>query len=120
MIYLWNKNGEAVFYGTLEGAKIDGFENPDLTVEERVFEEAEGLVRIIDGEFFFGKTEEEKTEERKLSRKFEIEKELEKIDFQSVRSVRAISSGNQTDADIQKLSELEEKAESLRKELKSL
>ena len=120
MIYLWNDNGNVVFYGTLEGAKIDGYENPDLTVEDSVFEEANGQVRIINDEFFFGPTDEEKAEEEKRLRKIEIMNELDKIDLQTIRSMRAVAAGVSSKDDEKKLAELEKKAEGLRKELTEL
>lgn len=59
-------------------------------------------------------------EEYRLEREPQILEELNEIDSQTTRPLRAILSGYSSDADKEKLSVLEEKARTLRKELQDL
>jgi len=83
------------------------------------------IVRLIDGEFFFGKTDEEIQAEQQQTRPIEIENKLQAIDAKSSRAARAValavSSGKTpAKADVQRLEELEAEATELRAELKTL
>ena len=46
---------------------MDGISVPDMTITEEEFEAAGGLVRLIDGKIFLGKTDAEKASEGKNS-----------------------------------------------------
>lgn len=66
-----------------------------------------------------GYAPDEPEEERKARENAELIKELEEIDFKTIRSLRAIQSGNGTEEDTQKLSELEQRASEIRSRLQS-
>lgn len=59
-------------------------------------------------------------EKRKKEEKDALYAELDKLDLKAIRSMRAIQSGQGTEDDIAKLSELEVKAEELRKQIAKL
>lgn len=64
MIYLFKKDSEVLFFADLAEAKrTHNLETPDMTITDEEFENADGLVRIIDGEIFVGKTNAEKITE---------------------------------------------------------
>lgn len=65
-------------------------------------------------------TQAELDAQAKEIRKIEIDARLKEIDFESVRPLRAISNGTQVQADIDKLSNLDTEAESLRTERATL
>lgn len=64
MVYMWNKDGQVVFHTdkkfAVEVEKLPA--TPDLEMTEEEFY-AKQPVRIVDGEFTFGKTEEELSQE---------------------------------------------------------
>ena len=95
--------------------------SPDITAEAaaRALGLAPGTWREI--------TEEEAAELQKPTpeelaeqRKTEIRARLDALDLQSMRSVRALLKGTATDADTEKLAELEAEAAGLRAELTGL
>ena len=65
MVYIWNKNGEVYFHTNkkfaVEVEKLP--ETPDMEMSEEEFY-AKQPIRIVDGKFTFGKTEEELNEEK--------------------------------------------------------
>ena len=64
MVYIWNKDGQVVFHTdkkfAVEVEKLPA--TPDLEMTEEEFY-AKQPIRIVDGEFTFGKTEEELSQE---------------------------------------------------------
>ena len=64
MVYIWNKDGQVVFHTdkkfALEVEKLPA--TPDLEMSEEEFY-AKQPIRIVDGKFTFGKTEEELSQE---------------------------------------------------------
>ena len=122
MVYLAKKDGGVVHHTSLRALKeMDGIDKPDMTVTTEAFEAADGLVRIIDGNIFLGKTEKEEAIEASAKRIMEIDAELEEIDLRSVRPARAVSfaigKGKAVPAeDVAKLDIFETQAISLRKE----
>lgn len=68
----------------------------------------------------WGLTEEEKAEQQKQAHKAELIRQLDEIDLKTIRSMRAIQAGTGTEADEEKLAELENQATQIRQELKEL
>lgn len=68
-IYLAIK-GDAVIHHTSTQAmlEMDGISKPDMTITEEEFYAADGLVRLIDGKIFLGKTDAEKAREKAIER----------------------------------------------------
>lgn len=64
MVYIWNKDGQVVFHTdkkfAVEVGKLPA--TPDLEMSEEEFY-AKQPIRIVDGKFTFGKTEEELSQE---------------------------------------------------------
>ena len=65
MVYIWNKDGQVVFHTdkkfAVEVEKLPT--TPDLEMSEEEFY-AKQPIRIVDGKFTFGKTEEELSQEK--------------------------------------------------------
>ena len=68
----------------------------------------------------WGYTEEEIAEQAKQSKISQLRKELEEIDMQTIRPLRAIQSGNYSTEDTDKLAELETQAEEKRQQIRDL
>lgn len=68
----------------------------------------------------WGYTEEEISEKEKEQHRKELLAELDAIDLKTIRSMRAIQAGTGTEADEEKLAELESQAVQIRQELKEL
>ena len=68
----------------------------------------------------WGLTEEEKAEQAKQARKAELVAQLDAIDLKTIRPIRAIQSGNGTEEDTERLSQLETLAEEVRQQIKQL
>ena len=65
MVYLAKKDGAVIHHADKAAMRgLDGVE-PEKEVTDGEFEEAGGLVRIIDNKIVLGKTEAEKAEEEK-------------------------------------------------------
>ena len=68
MVYIWNKDGQVVFHTdkkfAVEVEKLPA--TPDLEMTEEEFY-AKQPIRIVDGEFTFGKTEEELSQEEAVA-----------------------------------------------------
>lgn len=125
-VYIAKKGNGVVCHTSLEAMKaIDGIETPDMEITEAEFEAAGGLVRVIDGEIFLGKTQAELFDEAAEKRRGEINAELREIDAQSGRAARAVAlavANGETpaDADVSRLEALETEAQNLRSELGGL
>lgn len=68
MVYIWNKDGQVVFHTdkkfAVEVEKLPA--TPDLEMSEEEFY-AKQPIRIVDGKFTFGKTEEELSQEKAVA-----------------------------------------------------
>jgi hypothetical protein len=81
MVYLAKKNGKAIHHTSKEAMKaLDGVSKPERTVTDAEFEAASGLVRIINGEIFLGKTEAEMAADNAKARISEIDNALAVLD----------------------------------------
>lgn len=61
--------------------EMDGIAKPDMTITEEEFEAASGLVRLIDGKIFLGKTNSEKKAEEMAEKVAEYRKNLAETDY---------------------------------------
>jgi len=96
MVYFGRKNGEAVHHTSLEAMKqIDGIDTPEMEMSDEEFEAADCLVRIINGDFFFGKTEEEKTAEKNEQKIIVLKRQLAETDYVAAK----IAEGSATKAE---------------------
>lgn len=68
----------------------------------------------------WGYTAEEIAEQEKQAHKADLVAQLDAIDLKTIRALRAIQAGQGTQADTDKLAELEAKAAQIREELKEL
>jgi hypothetical protein len=126
-VYLARKKGSVVHHTSIQAmGEIDGVE-PEKEVTDQEFEAAEGLVRIIGNKIILGKTEAEKNVESKQKRITEIDQELSEIEKRTGtgRAPRALlleyaESAGLGGADVQKLQEAENQAQTLRAERQSI
>ncbi|MDR2150908.1 MAG: hypothetical protein LBO67_08920 [Spirochaetaceae bacterium] len=82
MVYIVKKGNEVIHHTSLEAMKeMDGIETPDLPLSDEEFKAAEGLVRIIDGEIFLGKTDIEKQSEQNAERIRLLKRYLAETDY---------------------------------------
>jgi len=96
MVYIGRKNGEAVHHTSLEAMKqIDGIDTPEMEISDEEFEAAECLVRIINDDFFFGKTNEEKTAEENERKIITLKLQLVETDYVAAK----IAEGSATKAE---------------------
>jgi hypothetical protein len=91
MIYLIKKNGGVIPHTDLEAMEaLDGISSPDMTITEMEWEAAGGLARIIDGEIFLGKTDEEKEREAEIARLTmegaQLQAELDAKDYKVIKA----------------------------------
>ena len=68
----------------------------------------------------FGYTAEEIAEQEKQAHKADLVAQLDALDLKCIRALRAIQAGTGTDADVQRLAELEEQAAEIRQQLQEL
>jgi hypothetical protein len=123
MVYFARKGNGVVHHTDLNAMRDwDGVE-PEAQLTEAEFLSYENLVRLINGEIFFGKTPKEKADEGTQKRIDEIDAALRNIDSRSAgRSLRAAvlaikdNMPSSVSGDIQVLEALEEKAQELRAE----
>lgn len=95
-VYLAIK-GDAVIHHTDLSAmeSMDGISQPDMTITEEEFYAADGLVRLIDGRIFLGKTDAEKAGEEAIERIRVLKKNLAETDYIAAK----IAEGAATTAD---------------------
>ena len=95
-VYLAIK-GDAVIHHTDLSAmeSMDGISQPDMTITEEEFYAADGLVRLIDGRIFLGKTDAEKAGEEAIERILVLKKNLAETDYIAAK----IAEGAATTAD---------------------
>lgn len=60
---------------------MDGISVPDMTITEEEFEAAGGLVRLIDGKIFLGKTDAEKASEEAIEKIRALKMQLAETDY---------------------------------------
>lgn len=68
----------------------------------------------------WGYTEEEKAQQAKQNQIQILTEELEDVDSETIRPLRAVQSGEGTEQDFAKLAELESQAKELRRQIKEL
>lgn len=93
MIYLAKKDGEVIAHTDKQAMfDLDGV-IPEMEVSEADFEAAEGLMRVINGEIFLGKTEEEKAAEAEqeniIKEEIALQKELSDKDYKVIKAAEA-------------------------------
>jgi len=99
MVYFWKdkKNGVVYHHTSLEAAaQIDGLTKaPDGSVEDAVFEAAEGIVRLIGDEIVLGKTTAEKQAEENQQKVITLKRQLAETDYIAAK----IAEGSATKAE---------------------
>ena len=82
-VYVWKVGDKAIHHTDLQAAAdLDGLtRKPDVTTTAAEFAEAGGLVRIIGGKIFFGKTQAEKTAEENQKRVVFLKRQLAETDY---------------------------------------
>ena len=80
-------------------------------------EETDIEYTLYNGEYL---TPEEKETKEKQAHKKELMTELDALDLKCIRALRAIQAGTGTQADIDKLAELESQAEEIRRQIQEL
>jgi hypothetical protein len=93
MIYLARKDGRVVAHANIQAMMdLDGV-SPEMHVSNEEFEAAQGLVRIINGKIFLGKTDEEKAIEAEqkslVSEETALQKELSEKDYKIIKAAEA-------------------------------
>ena len=69
MVYLAKKENKVIHHTSKQAMlEMDGISKPDMTITEEEFYAADGLVRLIDGKIFLGKTDAEKAREEAIER----------------------------------------------------
>lgn len=68
----------------------------------------------------WGFSAEEIAEQEKQAQKADLIAQLDVLDLKTIRALRAIQAGTGTDADVQRLAELEEQAAEIRQQLQEL
>lgn len=68
----------------------------------------------------WGPTAEEIAEQEKQAQKADLIAQLDALDLKTIRALRAIQAGQGTQADTEKIADLEQKAAQIREELKEL
>jgi len=90
-IYLWKIENKIIYHTCLQvAAALDGItREPDKTVSSSEWDDAEGLVRIINGDIVLGKTDEEITVENELSEmdqeETSLQNELDEKDYKVIQ-----------------------------------
>ena len=81
-VYLAIKGDVVIHHTDLSAMKtMDGISVPDMTITEEEFEAAGGLVRLIDGKIFLGKTDAEKTSEEAIEKIRVLKMQLADTDY---------------------------------------
>jgi hypothetical protein len=124
-VYLWKADGRVIAHTNLEAAaQLDGLTGtPHRIVTDQEWAAAQGLARVIGGEIFLGKTDEEKAVEAAQQRVAEIDTELAAINSRAgagraPRSLLLQQAENEQlgGLDVEKLQEAETEAQALRTE----
>lgn len=81
-VYLAIKGDVVIHHTDLSAMKtMDGISVPDMTITEEEFEAAGGLVRLIDGKIFLGKTDAEKASEEAIEKIRVLKMQLAETDY---------------------------------------
>ena len=81
-VYLAIKGDVVIHHTDLSAmAQMDGISKPDITITEEEFEAAGGLVRLINGKIFLGKTDAEKESEEAVKKIRVLKMQLAETDY---------------------------------------
>lgn len=81
-VYLAIKGNVVIHHTDLSAMEsMDGISQPDMTITEEEFYAADGLVRLIDGRIFLGKTDDEKAGEEAIEKIRVLKKNLAETDY---------------------------------------
>ena len=98
MVYIWNKDGQVVFHTdkkfAVEVEKLPA--TPDLEMTEEEFY-AKQPIRIVDGEFTFGKTEEELSQEEATAVRAKRDYLINEVQWRVDRYLEQKTAGETTD-----------------------
>jgi len=95
-VYLAIKGDVVIHHTDLSAMEsMDGISQPDMTITEEEFYAADGLVRLIDGRIFLGKTDAEKAREEAIEKIRVLKKNLAETDYIAAK----IAEGAATTAD---------------------
>lgn len=124
MIYFWkSKDGEGVYFNTdIEEAKKDDYTTKpkESCTQNDWYTVYECTARLVKGSIVLGKTQEEKDAEAAEKRKEQIVREIGELEQKGLRASRAVALNIATEADLNKLQEIETAIETLRTEYESL
>lgn len=97
MVYIWNKDGQVVFHTdkkfAVEVEKLPA--TPDLEMSEEEFY-AKQPIRIVDGKFTFGKTEEELSQEEATAVRAKRDYLMNEVQWRVDRYLEQKASGETT------------------------
>lgn len=98
MVYIWNKDGQVVFHAdkkfAVEVEKLPA--TPDLEMSEEEFY-AKQPIRIVDGKFTFGKTEEELSQEEAAAVRAKRDYLINEVQWRIDRYLEQKTAGETTD-----------------------
>lgn len=95
-VYLAIKGDVVIHHTDLSAMEsMDGISQPDMTITEEEFYAADGLVRLINGRIFLGKTDAEKASEEAIEKICVLKKNLAETDYIAAK----IAEGAATTAD---------------------
>ena len=98
MVYIWNKDGQVVFHTdkkfAVEVEKLPA--TPDLEMSEEEFY-AKQPIRIVDGKFTFGKTEEELSQEEAIAVRAKRDYLINEVQWRVDRYLEQKTAGETTD-----------------------
>jgi len=124
-LYIWNINGVAFANIKANYAKIkhnwDKAPDAQMTIAE--FQEKGGQVRVINGELFYGLTDDEKKQAHigELEQNIhEDKKELEDTDYVTIKIAEGVATKEEYEAVLKEREELREEIRRLQKELDEL
>ena len=124
-LYIWNINGVAFANIKANYAKIkhNWDKAPDAQMSIQEFQEKGGQVRVINGELFYGMTEDEKKQAHIGELEQEIhedKKELEDTDYVTIKIAEGVATKEEYEAVLKEREELREEIRRLQKELDEL
>ena len=124
-LYIWNINGVAFANVKANYAKIkhNWDKAPDAQMSIREFQEKGGQVRVINGELFYGLTDDEKKQQRigELEKGIsDDKKELGDTDYVTIKIAEGVATKEEYEAVLKEREELREEIRRLQKELDEL
>lgn len=82
MVYLARKGGAVIHHTSMDAMKsMDGIDKAEMEISDAEFEAAGSLARIIDGEIFIGKTNEEKQRDKAVAQIARLKAKLVATDY---------------------------------------